>query len=147
MKTIMVRGLKALVDNEDYETLMQYRWRLDSDGYALTRVNGRTKSMHRLIMGDPKGQEVDHINHIRLDNQKHNLRICSRRENRFNRVISAHNTSGASGVSFRKKTQKWVANIQVDRRVIYLGQYADKNDAIKARKIAEEKYFGEFASL
>ncbi len=37
--------------------------------------------MHRVIMGNPPGKEIDHINHNGLDNRKRNLRICQHREN------------------------------------------------------------------
>lgn len=45
----------------------------------------------------------------------------------------------------RKDTQKWVAVIRNNYKKIYLGNYKEKEAAIKARKEAEKIYMGEFA--
>lgn len=52
-----------------------------------------------------------------------------------------NNTSGVIGVSFNRRKQKWVARITFKKNVLSLGSYTKKEDAIKARKEAEEKYF------
>jgi len=55
--------------------------------------------------------------------------------------LAKNNTSGVKGISFDKKRQKYVAQIRFRSRGIFLGRYSDINDAISARKEAEEKYF------
>ena len=57
------------------------------------------------------------------------------------REIKKNNTSGKTGVSFNKRTQKWVAYITLKRNQIHLGFFDKKEDAIKARLKAEEEYF------
>ena len=52
-----------------------------------------------------------------------------------------NNTSGHSGVCWAKDRQKWRAYITVDGRVIHLGQYEKKENAIEARVKAEKKYW------
>ena len=42
--------------------------------------------MHRLIMNNPIGLVVDHINNQTLDNRRENLRIVSQSENMANRI-------------------------------------------------------------
>lgn len=54
------------------------------------------------------------------------------------------NTSGYKGVSFHNKRRKWVAQISFKGRAYNLGRYEKKEDAIKARKEAEEKYHNNF---
>lgn len=54
------------------------------------------------------------------------------------------NKSGVTGVSFNNRNGLWVANITFKKKVYYLGSFKRKEDAIKARKEAEEKYFKEF---
>ena len=88
--------------------------------------------------------EVDHINHNGLDNRKENLRIVTHKQNKFNNPILSTNTSGVTGVSWSKQKNKWRAYITIDNKQKSLGYYFNKEDAIKARKEAEEKYFGEF---
>lgn len=55
--------------------------------------------------------------------------------------VGRNNTSGVTGVSWNKKAQKWVSYIKLRGRSIYLGSFHNKQDAINARKAAEEKYF------
>lgn len=59
-----------------------------------------------------------------------------------NRAINSNNTSGYRGVSYRKDRNKYRAYIKFQGKDIFLGNYDDIEDAIKARKCAEEKYFG-----
>ena len=54
------------------------------------------------------------------------------------------NKTGIKGVSFCKKRNKYVAQIGFKGKVYGLGRYNDIQDAIEARKIAEQKLFGEF---
>lgn len=58
------------------------------------------------------------------------------------RAINSNNTSGYRGVSYRKERNKYRAYIKYQRKDIFLGNYDNIEDAIKARKCAEEKYFG-----
>lgn len=55
-----------------------------------------------------------------------------------------NNTSGVRGVTFDKASQKWKAQIVFKGRNYYLGRYINKEDAIRARKMAEEAMFGNF---
>lgn len=58
--------------------------------------------------------------------------------------ISKKNTSGYKGVSYRKDTGKWRAQICFKHKHYNLGSYQNIEDSIQARKIAEEKLFGDF---
>lgn len=62
----------------------------------------------------------------------------------MNRPLRSHNTSGITGVSLHKQTNKWRAYIEYDQKYIHLGLFDTKEEAIKARKLAEIKYFGEY---
>lgn len=81
----------ALVDSDDYDRIMEFRWTFSQKtlryGVIYRRTDKRKlQKLHRFILGltDPK-IEVDHINGNFLDNRKENLRICTRRENIDNR--------------------------------------------------------------
>ncbi|HIG0358913.1 TPA: hypothetical protein ACX96Z_000476 [Clostridium sporogenes] len=63
-------------------------------------------------------------------------KICS-----LNKKAPKNNTSGYKGVSWNKKTNKWISRIQLAGEGIYLGQYYKLDDAINARREAEEKYY------
>lgn len=51
------------------------------------------------------------------------------------------NTSGYPGVMWRKDSEKWRAYITVDKKRINLGTYDRIEEALEARKTAEEKYW------
>lgn len=55
--------------------------------------------------------------------------------------ISANNTSGVKGVLFYKPSKKWLAYITFKGVYHHLGYFLKKEDAIKARKKAEEELF------
>lgn len=52
-----------------------------------------------------------------------------------------NNTSGVKGVSWNKEKEAWDAYIGIHRRRIRLGRYAKFEDAVKARRRAEEEYY------
>lgn len=135
-----------IFDKEDYEKIKDYRWFL-REGYPCANKDKTCKKMffHRFIMNCPRNKVVDHINHNKLDNRKSNLRICSIAENSHNVVLSKNNTSGCKGVNFVKSANLWRATIQCNRKRMYIGSFKSKEEAIKARKEAEQKYWGEYA--
>lgn len=57
------------------------------------------------------------------------------------------NTSGYNGVYYNKRCQKWTAQITFKGKTHYLGIYSDIRDAVKARKNAEERFYGTFLDL
>jgi len=62
--------------------------------------------------------------------------------NRINpRKPAADNTSGIVGVCFDKTTEKWLAYLNFKGKKILYKHFDNKQDAINARKEAEEKYF------
>lgn len=56
--------------------------------------------------------------------------------------LQKNNTSGFTGVQSRGN--QWIAVITFKRKVFYLGKYEKLEDAVQARKRAEEMLFGEF---
>lgn len=132
---------RALIDLEDIEKVKNEDWHKTNGGYVL---NSKGKQMHRIIIDCPENKFIDHINHNKLDNRKHNLRIVTKQQNAFNMKKPSTNTSGYKGVGFHKQRNKWRARIMVDNKDISLGLYDTIEEAIKARKEAEIKYFGEY---
>lgn len=131
-------------DLDDYELIKNHCWNKNEDGYLVSRINDKIIRMHRLIMNAPKDKDVDHINHLIYDNRKENLRIVTRSQNNMNRGLQINSTSGIKGVNYCKSKEKWKAVIKLNKRNIHLEYFVQKEDAIKARTEAEEKYFGEY---
>ena len=105
--------------------------------------------MHRLVTNCPDNLIPDHIHGEKstTDNRKSNLRIVNRSQNSMNVKIRSDNTSGITGISWDKRSNKWCVRIMVKGENIYLG-YFNKDDldkAIQARLDGEKKYFGEYS--
>ena len=129
------KGEKFYFDLEDYDKIKDYCWHINDKGYIKGRdKNNKHISFHRLVMGFPNNMQIDHIDHNKSNNKKSNLRIVTPQQNCYNRTPKTNNT----GVY--KVKNRWKAKI----KDIYLGSYNNIDDAIKARKDAETKYFGEY---
>lgn len=134
-----------LFDIEDYDLIKDYCWYIDAKGYVSTKYGEGHIKLHQLIMRDvslPNGYVIDHIDRNKLNNSKSNLRILSFRENVINKDAPKNNTSGIIGVHWSNNNKRWIAQITVNSKKIYLGSFIDKHDAIVARLKAENKYFG-----
>lgn len=145
----LTQGQVAIVDAEDYERLSKYKWygaKTRGNYYAYRNRNNRTVSMHREIMGEPKGMCVDHKDGNGLNNRKSNLRICTVAQNIRNRRLVG-GSSRYKGVYFQKSINKWKADITFNGRRIYIGCFADEIDAAKAYDKNAKELFGEFAYL
>jgi hypothetical protein len=111
-------------------------------GYRVGGVFTRRYSAHRVAYALYHGywppEEVDHIDGDRANNRISNLRSVSKAMNLRNQKRYKSNTSGHIGVSFVKATGKWRAQIRVDTRGKHIGTFTNIEDAIAARKAAEE---------
>jgi hypothetical protein len=138
---------EVIVDTEDIERIIKYKWAIGTWGYPNTKIDGNYVMLHRFILNEyDKDKIPDHINRNILDNRKSNLRIADKADNAANSKIFKNNTSGVKGVSWSKQANGWRAYITRHYQTHELGIFKDKEDAIRARLIAENKYFGEFAS-
>lgn len=142
-------GGQFIFDLEDYDKIKNYTWSRRNEGYAgcTRKENGKPRiyNAYRIIMGvEDSKLEVDHINGDKWDNRKCNLRIVTHADNTKNRKLDKRNKSGYTGVK-ETKTGMWNAQIYCDGKRISLGTYKTKEEAVKARKAGEEKYFGKFA--
>lgn len=155
MKRIpLTQGKIALVDDADYEWLSQWKWSYIEMGYAVRRktIDGKKCIffMHREIMNCPREMVVDHketgVTDYGLNNQRHNLRICTPAQNSRNQIRPRNNTSGYKGISWIARLSKWQAQIRVDGKLIYLGVFFSKIDAAQEYDLAARKYFGEYAN-
>lgn len=128
------------IDCCDYEKIKDSYWFVMSNGYVR---NADGILLHRFIMDAPEKMVVDHIDHNPLNNRRDNLRVCTNSENSRNRALTNFE-SGCNGVCKNNRKTRWVATISVDGKSKNLGAFENIDDAIKTRKVAEEKYYGEF---
>ena len=141
------KGKFALVDDEDYEELMQHKWIMQKRGYIINRSTRDTIYLHRFILKPNKGLVIDHVNHDKLDNQKINLRACSQGQNMANRKTNKVGSSKFKGVSFNKTTNKWYSKIQFNYKQFNLGYFDTELEAAQAYNAKALELFGGFAHL
>lgn len=136
-------------DKEDFDKIKNIAWREEKQGYIYGTYNKKQVFMHRLVLGLVNKNwtkiQVDHIKHKKYDNRKSELRIVSCVQNTANQSLNKINTSGVKGVDIDKRYGTWKARIGVNNKRIYLGSFKNFEDAVKARKEAEEKYYGEYS--
>jgi HNH endonuclease len=150
------QGVFTVIDDEDFEYLNQWKWRINNYGYAVRNQNIKSPSgkktsriirMHRVILNPDSNLQVDHINNDKLDNRKINLRQCTNQENGRNRPKPITNTSGFKGIEWLERNKKWRARIGVNKVLIHIGLFSCKIEAAKAYNNAALKYHGQFANL
>jgi hypothetical protein len=112
-------------------------------GYIRICVLKKRYMAHRLaflyVLGRLPSDQVDHINRVKGDNRWINLRNATSSENSKNKSISSANKTGVTGMEFYSGG-RYQSSIRVNRKLIYLGLFTDKFEAICARKSAEVKY-------
>lgn len=167
MKTIpLTRGLVAVVDDEDYDFLMQWKWyaakswgdkfRAERNLSAEeSRVLGKghgIRRMHHEVMRVPSGTMLDHVNGDPLNNMRANIRPATRATNGMNRGRQVNNSSGYKGVRLWRhkhytRTKPWVAQLGQGGRPVYKSYHATAEEAARAYDAAALKYHGEFACI
>lgn len=143
------QGLYALVDGKDFEWLSQWRWSAQKNKrtYYAVRHLGRRKllQMHRQIMSPPKNMQTHHQNDNGLDNRHANLRICTNSENQQGRCKKPNCLSKYKGVSKASHSQKFRAQIQINKQVIHIGVFDNEIEAAKAYDKKAKDFYGELA--
>ena len=144
------KGEEFWFDLEDYDKIKDYCWHFNPNGHLITTERGGTKRIifHRFVMEPiPDGMVVDHLihppgNENKYDNRKGNLQIKTPQQNSMNSCPHSNNKSGVSGVT--EQDNKWIARIGYKGKRILLGIFENFEDAVRARKDGEEKYWGEY---
>ena len=120
-----------------------------SRGYWHIGIKNHLYMAHRLawlyVTGEWPDGHIDHINGNRSDNRFVNLRIATNSENARNSRRRINNACGYKGVHYKKRLNKFVAQINVKGRVHHLGVFPTAAEAHAAYCKAAKEYFGEFA--
>jgi hypothetical protein len=150
----LTQGYEAIIDAADVPLVEGVNWYANNQPntvYCVNRSQNETKKttirMHRVIMGDPDGFQIDHIDGDGLNNRKSNLRLATRCENNRNRKINKNNTSGLKGVFWIASRKRWRAEIKADGKKINLGYFNTPEAAHAAYVAASERLHGEFGRV
>jgi hypothetical protein len=143
-----LKGEEFFFDLEDYDLIKNYCWYKDKIQhylYARNKPHNHLISMHRLLIETNEKQVVDHINRIRWDNRKGNLRVVDRTQNNMNKQ-SNPNKWGFRGI-YKATSGKFCASISMYGKKIHLGSYNTPEEAYNARLEGEKTYFGEYSMI
>jgi hypothetical protein len=156
----LTRGKVAIVDDEDFAFLAQWKWYAHFDGsnwYARRNETiawgsrathkQRAVTMHRALLQPPNGTQIDHISGDGLDNRRANLRVCSARGNQCNKRAHRGSSSRFKGVSWAKRQRRWAAGLTLHGRRLHLGYFLEEEAAARAYDSAAKEHHGEFARL
>ena len=137
----------TIIDLDDYDKVKHLNWKAikgHSTFYVHSNANKKIISMHRLIMGVYKPEQIiDHKNRDGLDNRKSNLRIATKQQNNCNAAVHKNSKHGMKGVTYKGKN--WEASITINYENVYLGTFHTIFDAAIAYDNAALEHFGEFA--
>lgn len=154
MRELVIRGSgrPALLDDEDFERLSGFTWRItklrrNGTQYVVRdeRIEGKVRKflLHREVLQAEPRALVDHRNRNGLDNQRANLRVVSDSENQQNKVGKAGSTSRFKGVSWDSVRGKWKAQIRQEN----LGRFESEEEAARAYDARARNLFGDFGLL
>lgn len=141
------RGMIALVDDEDFPIVSQFRWLAHWTGgrwyarHERRMGNGQRLRlyMHRFLV---EGVEIDHADGNGLNNLRSNLRPADRSTNAANAGQRSDSSQPYKGISMRP-SGRWRAQLQGK----CLGTYDTPALAARVYDAAALAEFGEFARI
>lgn len=114
-------------------------------GYCSIKVGGVIYLQHRLVWFYMTGEwpqfDIDHRNGYRKDNRFSNLRSTTRKQNLENQKLHRDNTSGFRGVTFDKRTSRFVARVTHRGRGYHVGIFDSPEQAAVAAKTKRDELF------
>jgi hypothetical protein len=149
-KYIQLKHGTAIIDEQDFDKIKDYKWSSIFCGkakspYAVSSHFGKIVYMHRIVMEAKSDQFVDHIDGNGLNNSRENLRFATTSQNNMNQCKRSDNTSGHKGISWCPDRDKYQVYINIDRKRKSLGRYKTLEEAICVRDQAVKEHYGEFA--
>lgn len=149
----LTMGYEAVIDAVEAPLVGQWNWTALLQPHSNTVYayrhdcsgpKKRNVRMHRLIAGDPPGLDVDHRDGNGLNNRRSNLRAATKSQNAHNARLSRRNSSGAKGVYWSNRAQRWIVEIRLHGQRHYVGTFVRLDDASSAYASASARLHGEF---
>jgi len=154
MKEIkLTQGKVALVDDEDFEYLNQFKWYAHKGKHTfyarrVEKIEGKQSRfyMHRVLLGLDVGELCDHEDSNGLNNQKSNIRKSTYSQNNTNKRVKA-NKKLSNFYGVYKAKNRYKAAIGINKKTIHLGSFINEKDAALAYNSKALEVYGSFAKL
>ena len=138
------------IDEEDYESVSQYLWYINAQGYPATTIkiynkfytSGQLRLHEFLGNKAPRGLVWDHKDRDKLNNHRLNLQLVTRKVNNRNQKIKANNNTGVKGIKYFPKS-KWYLVTICGNEFERVGKFRTLEEAVSARKAAEIRHWGQ----
>lgn len=146
------QGKIALVDDEDFDRVNQFKWCAAATSssrtwYAMrgdyTGSKPRTIYLHRFILDAPSDMDVDHINHNGLDCRRENMRLATTSQNCCNRRKNVGSKFRFKGIQARRN--RFAVRVPFDGRLVHFRTYATQEEAARIYDAVVARLRGEFA--
>ncbi|WP_353268589.1 HNH endonuclease [Gemmatimonas sp.] len=160
-KVFLRHDFFVLVDEEDVALLGRHSYR-PNGGYACRAGKAgepKTVFLHREVLNAPQGMQVDHVNGIRHDCRRENLRLVTRQQNTWNSAAPKSKLgSRYKGVivlrpqhygvpTWGEGRKAFAARIRLNGKTVHLGCFCTEVEAALAYDSTAAREFGEFARL
>lgn len=119
----------------------------NSRGYLTVQVDGKNKTVHRVIWLMEYGwlpKLIDHIDGDRINNVLSNLREATVSQNLCNSRDYKKKSGLARNVRWNAKSQRWNIRVMKDQKEHYIGSCKDYDEAVSMAVAARKRFFGEF---
>jgi len=132
--TIYVKNGNAVIDEGDYTLVKPFNWYIDVNGYVIAWLPDSRSflRMHNFILGYHGPLDIDHINRVRHDNRRENLRIVEHYINLHNAKIRTDNTNGFKGI-FLNRSGNWGYQAWIEGKKYTKQGFHSKEQAYEAR--------------
>jgi hypothetical protein len=119
-------------------------------GYKKITVNQKRFYVHQVIFLMQHGyipKLIDHIDGNTNNNAIQNLREANKTQNSHNAKMRLDNTSGHKSVVWHKKANKWMVQLQLQKKSKYFGIFDDFEFACLVADEARRIYHGNYAKI
>ena len=151
---LKIKGRELMINEDDcYDIKMLTTYKIPKwkqvtiqdrrDGYKYININYKKIQLHRVIYyahnkgwdihDISKDNKIDHIDGNIANNNISNLRVVTAQQNQFNRHT-------AKGYYLCKTTNRWQAEIALNRKNIHLGRFDTEEEAHNAYLEAKKIY-------
>ncbi|MBW4457406.1 MAG: HNH endonuclease [Nostoc indistinguendum CM1-VF10] len=142
----------AFYSEEDQDLIEHLRWRIDADGFmrrnSTRDMFGKQQTIffHHVVaqrMGLDTKLIIIHINGIKGDNRRSNLRSATKQQVQMSRGKHYNNKSGFKGV-VKKSSKKFRAQTTINKKTITIGDFDSPEEAYRAYCDYVRPIHGEF---